>query len=259
MEFEDEPEIEMLRASLSPEPSSNDLRLGSVVVDNAIASPPATPPMSPVFDFPGRTHYSISERDRHVSIIIKNAADNDGCGMTFKLKYHDTFKNAFNHFRRECCTTCVPLDDLRFKSDKVWIDENDTPKKLDLWHNTTTQIRAFSNLTGLQCTNCKKQGYPAKSEVIEYPKSINPPTQVKKPEATSLIMKDQTGFTMNLRLSSTSTVQVLKDTYADRALRDVRVCKFLYDGERLMGAETPEQLGLVDGDCIDVFVEQIGG
>ncbi|KJX94181.1 hypothetical protein TI39_contig4211g00003 [Zymoseptoria brevis] len=34
---------------------------------------------------------------------------------------------------------------------------------------------------------------------------------------------------------------------------------FLYDGERIMSDDTPQDLGIVDGDVIDVFEEQIGG
>ncbi|PQE05465.1 ubiquitin family protein [Rutstroemia sp. NJR-2017a BBW] len=35
--------------------------------------------------------------------------------------------------------------------------------------------------------------------------------------------------------------------------------RFLYDGERLKGTETPESLKMDDEDRIDVFLTQIGG
>ncbi|ETW20046.1 hypothetical protein PFFVO_00947 [Plasmodium falciparum Vietnam Oak-Knoll (FVO)] len=35
--------------------------------------------------------------------------------------------------------------------------------------------------------------------------------------------------------------------------------RFLYDGDRIHGDNTPEQLGIEDGDVIDAMVQQTGG
>ena len=70
-------------------------------------------------------------------------------------------------------------------------------------------------------------------------------------------------------------------TYADRSMRDQDHVRFFYDGEQLCRRETPKQvcnsqreckflllnlmltlqpqLGLINNDIIQVFIEQIGG
>ena len=35
--------------------------------------------------------------------------------------------------------------------------------------------------------------------------------------------------------------------------------RFLFDGERIGETQTPKDLGLEDGDSIDVVMEQVGG
>ena len=45
------------------------------------------------------------------------------------------------------------------------------------------------------------------------------------------------------------------DAYCQRAGLPRRSCRFLFDGEKLKGDETPEILGMEDDDQIDVFFE----
>jgi small ubiquitin-related modifier len=35
--------------------------------------------------------------------------------------------------------------------------------------------------------------------------------------------------------------------------------RFLFEGERILETQTPKDLGMVNGDVIDVFIQQIGG
>ncbi|TDL16793.1 ubiquitin-like protein [Rickenella mellea] len=46
---------------------------------------------------------------------------------------------------------------------------------------------------------------------------------------------------------------------ADALNLDMKALKFTYDGNRIRGDDTPEELGMEDGDQIDCFAEQIGG
>ena len=83
---------------------------------------------------------------------------------------------------------------------------------------------------------------------------------------------------MAVKMLSTVGFHFLMDTYADKAVRDRSVCRFLFDGERLMAKETPKkvrllsivhihktftdrlhQLDMVNNDCVEVFFEQLGG
>lgn len=42
-------------------------------------------------------------------------------------------------------------------------------------------------------------------------------------------------------------------------VKDYRTCRFLIDGKRVDENKTPREVGLEDGDSIDVFMEQTGG
>ncbi|KAI3815946.1 hypothetical protein L1987_15630 [Smallanthus sonchifolius] len=47
--------------------------------------------------------------------------------------------------------------------------------------------------------------------------------------------------------------------WSDRAnVEDYRTCRFLFDGKRINENQTPDEAGLQNGDCIDVFTELIG-
>ena len=37
------------------------------------------------------------------------------------------------------------------------------------------------------------------------------------------------------------------------------LCRFLFDGTILNAAQTPEELGMDDGDIVEVFITQLGG
>ena len=52
-------------------------------------------------------------------------------GMTFEIKYLDTFKNAFDTFKVACCKTCRIIDEIRFKTKDKPIQEAETPKKVN--------------------------------------------------------------------------------------------------------------------------------
>ena len=51
----------------------------------------------------------------------------------------------------------------------------------------------------------------------------------------------------------------LMDAYANRQGVNLASVRFLFDGERLQGHQTPQDIGLEDQDSIDVVMEQVGG
>ena len=51
----------------------------------------------------------------------------------------------------------------------------------------------------------------------------------------------------------------LMNAYAQRQGVQVNSVRFLFDGERVQGHQTPENIGLEDQDSIDVVMEQVGG
>jgi hypothetical protein len=71
------------------------------------------------------------EADRYVTIIIRDAHDDAGPGMQFRLKYLATFKEAFDTFKAACCKTCRATGEIRFKTSTDVVAETDTPKKVE--------------------------------------------------------------------------------------------------------------------------------
>ena len=51
----------------------------------------------------------------------------------------------------------------------------------------------------------------------------------------------------------------LMTAYAQRQGVNLKSVRFLFDGERVREDQTPKELGLEDGDSIDVVMEQVGG
>ena len=54
-------------------------------------------------------------------------------------------------------------------------------------------------------------------------------------------------------------MQKLMTAYANRQGVQLRAIRFLFDGERIKETDTPKDIGLEDGDSIDVVMEQVGG
>ncbi|KAK3696905.1 Small ubiquitin-related modifier 2 [Vermiconidia calcicola] len=210
------------------------------------------------FDFPHGEHDRTAEADRTVHIVIKDASDTYGKGMAFEVRYLDSFKNAFDSFKQASCVNCRAVDKIRFKTNMTRIHEEDTPKELGLKHNTTTEIRAWSNVAGLQCASCQIHGYPkADAMLTSIPRKLS--KQTPAAQTVTVVIQDQTGFETNIKMLSTAPLEKLMEAYATRSLRDPLTLRFYFEGERLTKNETSKELGLVDHDIIEVYIEQFGG
>ncbi|KAK3638869.1 Small ubiquitin-related modifier 1 [Elasticomyces elasticus] len=205
-------------------------------------------------------HEATLKKNRYVNVVIRDHQDRTGPGMRFKVKYLDTFKNAFDHFQAASCKVCKPVSEMRFKRDGEVVLPTQTPKKLDLWHDSTTVIHVYYSVSGLSCSSCKGKGYPKSDGVIK-PGTPAPVTLFlpSKVDVVSLAVEDQTGFRMSIKVLSTGSMEALMAAYATKAMRERNVLRFFFDGERLSPKETPKQLGLIDNDLITVFIEQLGG
>ncbi|KAI8343632.1 ubiquitin-related domain-containing protein [Chlamydoabsidia padenii] len=61
------------------------------------------------------------------------------------------------------------------------------------------------------------------------------------------------------KIKRTTPLRKLMDAYCERQGKSAGSVRFLYDGNRLLPTNTPDELEMEDGDSIDVMVEQIGG
>ncbi|KAK5174632.1 uncharacterized protein LTR77_001713 [Saxophila tyrrhenica] len=202
-------------------------------------------------------HEDIPEADRYVYVIIKDAHDSHGPGMIFKLGFLEAFKNCLDTFRVKSCPNCRPVSDIRFKTHNQIFADITTPKRIGFWHNTTTTIRAYSNVPGMQCSKCKIQGYPSSTVPTKaVPQTM---TSVPKNEVVALRVRDLTGFEMEVKMMNITPFSFLMEQYATKAWRKMSDLRFLLDEEKLLKTETPKKLDLSNGDLIDVYFEQLGG
>ncbi|KAK7208267.1 ubiquitin-related domain-containing protein [Myxozyma melibiosi] len=61
------------------------------------------------------------------------------------------------------------------------------------------------------------------------------------------------------RIRKTTGLKKLMDTFCERQGKSRLAVRFLFDGERVNDADTPQTLGMQDGDILEVVQEQTGG
>ncbi|KAJ1822187.1 hypothetical protein LPJ56_003116, partial [Coemansia sp. RSA 2599] len=61
------------------------------------------------------------------------------------------------------------------------------------------------------------------------------------------------------KIKRKTKLEKLMMAYCSRAGKSYGTVRFLVDGERINGDNTPDDLNLDDGDTIDAMTEQIGG
>ncbi|PQE04552.1 ubiquitin family protein [Rutstroemia sp. NJR-2017a BVV2] len=81
-----------------------------------------------------------------------------------------------------------------------------------------------------------------------------------KPGSIIIKVGDQAGQEIVFKLKRNKVLGKLMAAYCEaKSIKNQDDVRFLYDGERLKGPETPDSLEMEDEDRIDVFLTQIGG
>mmetsp|Transcript_14153 Transcript_14153/g.23958 ORF Transcript_14153/g.23958 Transcript_14153/m.23958 type:complete len:95 (+) Transcript_14153:99-383(+) len=78
-------------------------------------------------------------------------------------------------------------------------------------------------------------------------------------EKINLKVVDQENTEVHFKVKFTTKFEKIITAYCAKKGIDPEKTKFLYDGVRLVNEQTPKGLEMEDGDCIQVFVEQLGG
>ncbi|KAG2494930.1 hypothetical protein HYH03_006865 [Edaphochlamys debaryana] len=78
-------------------------------------------------------------------------------------------------------------------------------------------------------------------------------------QVISLVVKDQTGNEVHFKVKMKTRLEKVFNAYCNKKGVDTNSVRFLFDGTRVNGSSTPEELGMEDGDCIDCVIEQVGG
>ncbi|KAE8676279.1 Small ubiquitin-related modifier 1 [Hibiscus syriacus] len=87
-------------------------------------------------------------------------------------------------------------------------------------------------------------------------------TEDKKPGDAAHInlkVKGQDGNEVFFRIKRSTQLRKLMNAYCDRQSVDFNSIAFLFDGRRLRGEQTPDELEMEDGDEIDAMLHQTGG
>ncbi|XP_058206828.1 small ubiquitin-related modifier 2-like [Rhododendron vialii] len=87
------------------------------------------------------------------------------------------------------------------------------------------------------------------------------PEEEKKPneQHINLKVKGQDGNEVFFRIKRSTQLRKLMTAYCDRQSVEFNSIAFLFDGRRLRGEQTPDELEMEDGDEIDAMLHQTGG
>ncbi|KAI8816443.1 ubiquitin-related domain-containing protein [Fimicolochytrium jonesii] len=90
----------------------------------------------------------------------------------------------------------------------------------------------------------------------------NQEPQENKPETVqhiNLKVISNDGAEIAFKIKRTTPLERLIGAYVQKAGQDRRSVRFLYEGARIEGHETPDEMEMEDNDIIQVMVEQVGG
>ena len=79
------------------------------------------------------------------------------------------------------------------------------------------------------------------------------------PGALDLKVKGQDGNEVFFRVKKTTLLSKLMSAYCKKIGADVETVRFLFDGKRIKGNETPADLEMENEDVIDCMQQQFGG
>lgn len=74
-----------------------------------------------------------------------------------------------------------------------------------------------------------------------------------------VFINEQTGEETFFKIKRTTKMEKVFATYAQRKGVQANSLRFLLDGDRIQGTQTPKELELDDQDQIDCMLEQTGG
>eukprot|EP00825_Cyclidium_porcatum_P042550 TRINITY_DN584_c0_g3_i4.p1 TRINITY_DN584_c0_g3~~TRINITY_DN584_c0_g3_i4.p1 ORF type:complete len:143 (-),score=42.88 TRINITY_DN584_c0_g3_i4:361-789(-) len=102
--------------------------------------------------------------------------------------------------------------------------------------------------------------YTNKMAEQQQPQQPQQPSQaVQQPEYINLKVKAQDGEEVFFKIKKTTQFKKLMEAYCQRQSVTLQSVRFIFDGDRILETNTPNDMGMENGDEIDVVVEQQGG
>ncbi len=81
----------------------------------------------------------------------------------------------------------------------------------------------------------------------------------QKPDELNINVKSQDGNIICFKLKKNTQLKKLIDSYCNKNGLHPKSVRFIFEGERIKDTDTPEGLGMENGDEIDAMIEQHGG
>ncbi|CDR93726.1 ubiquitin-like protein, putative [Babesia bigemina] len=78
-------------------------------------------------------------------------------------------------------------------------------------------------------------------------------------EHIQIKVRSPDGSEVYFKIKRKTKLEKLMTTYCSRLGQSPDAVRFLFDGDRIKGDATAEDLGIEDGDIIDAMVQQTGG
>ncbi|KAI9640967.1 Small ubiquitin modifier [Ciborinia camelliae] len=82
---------------------------------------------------------------------------------------------------------------------------------------------------------------------------------IDKPKAIALKVADQAGTEITFKIKRTKPLGKIIEAYCANKGLDPKIVRFYFDGRRIQGHYTADELEMQDDDRIDVYLEQQGG
>lgn len=83
--------------------------------------------------------------------------------------------------------------------------------------------------------------------------------ELKKDENLNLKVKSPNGDEVIFKVKQTTPFHKLMTAYCKRTGTEFESTRFMFDGQRITGEQTPKDLNMEDEDEIDAMVTQVGG
>lgn len=87
----------------------------------------------------------------------------------------------------------------------------------------------------------------------------NPVKGEDKDQHINIKVVNGEGIEVFFKIKKTTNLKKLMEAYCKRQGLNASTVRFTFDGNRISGSETAEQLEMEDQDVIDAMVEQTGG
>lgn len=148
----------------------------------------------------------------------------------------------------------IAIDALRFTLDGNRINQEDTPKMLEL--EDGDQIDVLLHQVGGADDEDEEAVPPTASSALGDAAAGG---EDAGEVPITLCVRDATGEEMLFKVKKNTRMQKIFDAFIKRKGQMAGTMRFLLDGERVNPTDTPKLLELEDGDQIDAVLEMEGG